>query len=89
MNSSAYGLILTYTVCRNPSISIGYLISAFLIFLKLECTRVSSKSSTRVFLPIYGSFYGFNIGGPSCLEALNGFYDDLDYGLPFDNAGLG
>lgn len=54
--NSVPGLIKTNTLHTFPSISTGNIISGFGGGLKLECTRVSSKSSINVFFPIAQGF---------------------------------
>ena len=46
--------------------SMGITKSAFSTSLKLECTSVSSRSSTSVFLPASSGSIAGRLGGPKC-----------------------
>lgn len=55
-NNSVPGLTKTKTLHKVPSMSTGRVISGLMFVLKLEWTRVSSRSSTRVFRPFFSGF---------------------------------
>lgn len=74
MNSSAYGLTRIYTSNAYPSYMTFTIKSGFGMGWKDECTRVSSRSSTRVFIPSCAALWcrRKNLGGswPYVLDCL-------------------
>lgn len=85
----APGLTRTYTLNLLPSISTGSTMLGSAGGLKEECTRVSSRSNIKLFLPLLRGLYGFKT--PLCMASLilmnGGFWFCGDGGLTAPAAG--